>query len=331
MRVLQTIFSQAGVAAGTTTNVSLQPLATSIAGRPANLVGLTFRLAKSAASTVRTQGTNVVIRDNSEPLFDATLAEMASQERERGEAVHLRLGAASAADVVVATWRPGYGSDTRDAGHAAGLFVAGGGITITTPVDGAITYTIEVVAQLDASGPLRIAPRAITRALAATVREIPGDFLLARLRDAGHVDANTYSVRTSEREILTGVSGATIRGLYEKALGPAGDPVLLTAELQWTLASPNMVRAILSDFSYGSGEKMPPMSRLPRSAGNVSLVAGFAGAPIVTYIYPRTRGEAESLARTACDRAGVAYAAPMPPLSAAPELYPFLPLRLESP
>lgn len=328
-RAIQTIASAAGAAGGTPINISLAGLQTDIAGRPANLVALSIRLVKSGAGTVRAQTGTIVIRDASEPLFDAPISELLGQQRERGEAVFCTLGSGSVADVLVATWRPGYGEFTEDAGHAAGLFQGGGSIVLTPPTDGALTWTYEVIAYLDTSGGLRIAPRAITRVLSATTRDIQGDFLLARLRDQTHTDGNSYSVRTSERELLTGVSGQILRQQYENSIGPAGDPVTLTATVQSTITTPNLIRSMLFDYSYGSGGKYPPISKLPRSAGSVTLTAGFAGAPLVTYLYPRSRAEAEALARQACQRHGIAYAAPLPPGNR-PEYYPFLPYRLVS-
>ncbi len=325
-RAIQTIASgSAGSAA--TVNIPLSGLQTAIDGEPCNVVGISIRLTKTVASTVRPNPSQVIIRDAFEPLFDSTFLELLGQMRERSEGIQAQLGSASAADTALAVWRPGYGEMADDAGHAAGLFQGGGSVQFTTPTDVGQTTNYEVFASLDTSGGLRISPRAITRTLSATTRDIQGDFLLARLRDGSFSTANSYSVRTSKREIMTGLSGFAIQNAYESSLGPAGDPVVLTAVAQSTISPPNLIRAVCADFSYGSGEKLPPISRLPNSAGSVTLTAGFAGSPTVTYLYPRSRGEAENLARQACQRHSVPYRAPMPP-SAPPDLFPFLPYCL---
>lgn len=326
MRAIQSLFSAPVPSAGAV-NIPLTGLQTAIDGQPANVVGIAIRLTKTVATVNRPFPASVVIRDSSEPLFDSAFTELLAQHRERGEGLNAQLGAASAADTAFAIWRPGYGQRVEDAGHAAGLFQGGGSIQFTLPTDAGQTTNVEVFAYLDAGKGLCIAPRAITRTLSATTRDLTGDFILARLRDASHAAAGVYSVRTSAREILTGIVGASLTAAYESSLGPAGDPVVVTAVAQSTLSSPNMIRAILSDYSYGSGEKLPPISKLPKSDGSVTLSAGFVGAPIVTYLYPRSRGEAEALARQACSRHGVPYRQPIP-VGGSPELYPFLPLRL---
>lgn len=326
MQAIQTIFSAAVASAGVV-NAPLSALQTAIDGQPANVIGFGIRLTKTVATVNRPFPAQIVIRDSTEPLFDASFQELLAQHRERGEGLVCQLGAASAADTAYAVWRPGYGQRVEDSGHAAGLFQGGGSIQFTLPTDAGQTTNVEIVAFLDAGRGLCIAPRAITRTLAATTRDLQGDFLLARLRDGTFAPAGVYSVRTSAREILTGVVGASLSAAYESSLGPAGDPVVLTAIAASTLTGPNMIRSVLSSYSYGSGEKLPPIGKLPKSDGSVTLTAGFVGAPTVTYIYPRSRGEAESLARQACARHGVAYRAPMPP-GGAPELYPYLPLKL---
>lgn len=326
MRTQQTI-GTAALTSGQSVTFPLTALQLKTAGRPTNVVGFGIRLTKTVASTVRPSAALITVRDAKEPQFDSTALELAGQMRERGEAPVLQLGAASAADTYFAVFRPGYGQKVQDSGHAAGLFQAGGSITITLPVDAGQTTNVEVTAYLDTSGGLRIAPRAITRQLAATTREVPGDYLLARLRDAGFVPANVFSVRTSERELLTGISGITLQQAYEASLGPAGDPVVLTAVAQTGISPPNLVRSILADFSYGGGEKQPPISVLPNSNGNVSALAGFTGALIVTYLYPRSLSEARELAAAACQAAGVPYAEPVPPGTNA-ELFQYLPYTL---
>lgn len=326
-RAIQTLASGSAGSA-TTVNIPLSGLQTSVDGEPANVVGFGLRLTKTVASTVRPNPSQVIVRDSAEPLFDSTFLELLGQMRERGEGIQAQLGAASAADTALAFWRPGYGELADDSGHAAGLFQGGGSVQFTTPTDAGQTTNYELFAVLDTSGGLRIAPRAITRTLSSTTRDLQGDFLLARLRDASFSTAGSYSVRTSKREIVTGLSGFAIQNAYESSLGAAGDPVVLTAVAQSTISNPNLIRAILGDFSYGSGEKLPPISRLPDSGGSVTLTSGFVGSPVVTYLYPRSRQEAETLARAACQRHGVSYRAPMPPMGASPELFPYLPLRL---
>lgn len=325
-RAIQTLYS-AALGSAASVNVSLTNLQTAIGNEPCNVTGFGIRLSKTVASTVRPNPANVVIRDYIEPQFDGSFLEIISQMRERGEGIVAQLGAASAADQAFAIWRPGYGLAVEDSGHASALFQGGGSIQFTLPTDAGQTTNVEIVAFLDTNGGLRIANRAITRTLASTVREVPGDYKLARLRDASFAVANSFSVRTSQRELISAVGGATLQSAYESSLGPAGDPVVITAIAQTGFGTPNLVRSMLQDYSYGGGEKMPPIARLPNSDGNVSLQSGFTGSPIVTYLYPRQREEAVSLARMACARHGVAYRAPIPPGSN-PELYPYLPLRL---
>jgi hypothetical protein len=325
----QQIIGTAALTSGQSVTFPFTALQVKTAGRPTNLVGVSVRLAKTVASIVRPATAAITIRDAKEPQFDSTGLELAAQMRERGEAPTLQLGAASATDTFFAIFRPGYGLKPEDFAHAAGLFQSGGSITIALPVDAGQTTNVEVTAYLDTNGGLRIAPRAITRQLAATTREIPGDYLLARLRDAGFVAANVYSVRTSERELLTGITGLTLQQAYEASLGPAGDPVVLTAVAQTAISAPNFVRSILADYSYGSGEKQPPISYLPNSNGNVSALAGFAGAPIVTYLYPRSLAEARELAAAACQAAGVPLGEPVPPGTNA-EMFQYLPYTVRA-
>jgi hypothetical protein len=290
-------------------------------------MGFVIRITKTVASVNRPFPAQVVIRDSSEPIFDGSFLELLNQQRERGEGVVAQLGSASASDSAQAIWRPGYGLRVEDSGHASGLFQGGGSIQINFPTDAGQTYNYEILAMLDTSGGLKISSRAITRTLSSTTRDIQGDFLLARIRDASFATANSYAIRTSKRDILNGVNGLSLQQLYEASLGPAGDPVVLTAVAQTTIGPPNFIRSILADYSYGGGEKMPPISVLPESGGSVTLTNGFAGSPIVTYLYPRMRAEAESLARQACSRHGVPYRAPIPP-GGNPTLYPYLPYRL---
>lgn len=326
MRSVQTVASGT-LASAASVQIPLAGLQTSLDGEPANVMGFGIRITKGITSIVRPSTVAVVIRDSAEPLFDSNVAELLGQQRERGEAIVAQLGAVTAIDTVYAVWRPGYGQRVEDSGHAAGLFQGGGSISLTAPTDAGQTLTYEVTAFLDTSGGLRIAPRAITRVLASTARDIQGDFLLARLRDQSFANANTYAVRTSRREIINGLTGTSLSAMHESSLGPAGDPVVMTAVAQTTLVTPNFIRSILSDYSYGGGEKQPPISKLPTSDGSVTLTSGFSGAPLVTYLYPRSKGEAEALARQACSRHGIAYRAPVPP-GGDPSLYPFLPLRL---
>lgn len=325
MRSIQSL-ATGTTGSATQVTVSLSGLSTDVGGEPANVVGFGIRVSKTITSIVRPFPA-VVIRDSSEPLFDSTFLELLAQQRERGEAIVAQLGAVTAIDSASAVWRPGYGAEVKDAGHAAGLFQGGGSIVLTFPTDAGQTFTYEVIAYLDTNSGLRIAPRAITRTLSATTRDLQGDFLLARLRDGGFLTTASYSVRNAARELLTSISGLSLQHAYESSLGPAGDPVVLTAVAQTTIATPNLIRAMLNDFSYGAGEKTPPVSMLPDSRGTITLTSGFAGAPTVTYLYPRTRGEAEALARTACNRHGVPYRAPIP-AGNDPSLYLYMPLKL---
>lgn len=118
--------------------------------------------------------------------------------------------------------------------------------------------------------------------------------------------------QTPEEKELTARAGEPVLRHYETSLGPAGDPVVLTAVAQSTISGPNLVRAMLADYSYGSGEKMPPLGELPVSGTNINLTAGFVGAPIVTQIFRRDRAQAENMMRLACDRAGIPYTGVQP-------------------
>lgn len=302
--------------------VPLTALATSIQGQPANLAAIVIRLSKGVASTVRPYSASVIIRDSSEPLFDGSGAELLQQARERGESISAQLGSASAADACVLVWRPGYGRKVTDQQGAAGLFTSGS-VAITGPTDAGQTVTYEIVAVLDGGAP-RVHQRVLTKTLAGA-RQVPGDFLLARLRDSAFAGATLYTVDTNGGNLISGVSGNTLQAQFETSCGPAGDPVLLTAVAQTTLTGPNFVRSLLSDYSYGSGEKLPPLSRLPDSNGNVNATAGFTANLVVTQIYPRTRAESERLMRQACERAGVPYVGVKPDTDE-PGLMPYSPM-----
>lgn len=302
--------------------VPLTSLQTNVGGEPANLSGIIIRLTKGVGSIVRPSAANITIRDSSEVLFDGTIAELLGQMRERGEAIDAQLGAASASDSLLAIWRPGYGKQTEDQMGAAGLFTAGS-VVITGPTDAGQTTTYEVSAILDGGRP-RVHQRVITRTLVGS-RDVPGDFLLARLRDSAFAVGNTYSVRSNSQELLTSLSGRTLQSQSESSLGPAGDPVTLTAIAASTLVPPNFVRSMLAEYSYGSGEKMPPLNRLPESSGNINCTSGFTANLVVTQIFPRSRAECERLAQVAAARAGVPYNG-IEPAAADPALYRFSPI-----
>lgn len=309
-RQIQSI-GTAALGSGGSANFSLQSLPTQIAGQPANIAALVIRIAKTVTSVNRPSAASITIRDNVENLFEGTGLELLAQSRERGEAVDAQLGAVTAIDAAVFVWRPGYGMRVEDQYAATGLFAAGGTVQVLLGTDAGQTSNVEVLAVLE-GGPPRVHQRVLTRTLAAGSRDLPGDFLLARLRDASFSDSAAYTVRSTTQDLITGAIGRTLRALYETSLGPAGDPVVLTAVAQSTISGPNLVRAMLADYSYGSGEKMPPLGELPTSGTNINLTAGFVGAPIVTQIFRRDRAQAENMMRLACDRAGIPYTGVQP-------------------
>lgn len=274
-------------------------------GMVLNLKALHVRLAKGQASTVRPHACSLQIRDDSDLLFDGSGAELLMQARENSRAVRGVVGSASATDAANMTWRPGYGSDEADRQHAAGLF-HGGSITVTAPADatGSQAFAYQIVAELAPSNELRIASRAVTRSIGASDRTIPGDFLLARLRDGTHTAGNSYQVETSDGSIVEAVTGAMLTDAYECAVGSRSDYGFATAALSG-LGSPCIVRA---SEAYPGGDI--PLTKLPHSAGNVALTSGFAGVPLVTYIYPRSKTEIESAAQRAAQRAGVNLESP---------------------
>lgn len=305
MRSLQVLASGvlSSVAAANTVVIPFTALRTKVGGMLANVEAFSLRLAKSVTSTVRPWAGSIAIRDSDEVLFSAPMAEMLAQQRERGEAIVAQLGAVTAIDSVLLKWRPGYGNRNADCQQAAGLFV-GGDLTFVTAPDaaGSQTITYELVAHLALGKELRVPSRCITRVLGATAREQAGVFKVARVRDQSFSAAAAYSVETGQREVFTNVSGNTLSALAETALGPAGDPVVLTAVAQSTLTAPNFIRAAMAGFSE---TLLPPLTKLPDSDGVLRFTAGFVGAPLTTVIYPRSAAETRAKVEAAASRAGL--------------------------
>ena len=296
----------ASVAAANTVTIPFTALRTKVGGLLANVEAFSLRLTKSVTSTVRPYAGSVAIRDSDEVLIAAPMAEILAQQRERGEAIVAQLGAVTAIDTVVLKWRPGYGNRNADCQQAAGLFV-GGDFTFVTAPDAAASQTItyELVAHLALGKELRIPSRTITRVLGATAREQAGVFKVVRVRDQSFSASAQYSLETGQREIFTNVSGTLLSALQESMLGPAGDPVTLTAVAQSTLVAPNLVRAAMAGFS---DKLQPPLSKLPDSDGVLRMTAGFVGAPLTTVIYPRSTAETRAKVEAAASRAGLSTA-----------------------
>lgn len=305
MRSLQVLASGtiATTATAQTVVVPFTALRTKVGGFLTNLEAISLRLTKTVTSIVRPYAGSITIRDSDEVLFAAPMSEVLAQSRERGEAISAQLGAVTAIDTTLLVWRPGYGSDEADCQQAAGLFV-GGDVTFVTAVDAAASQTIqwELVAHLALGNELRIPARAITRVLGASAREQAGQFKIARVRDQSFSAAASYSIETGQREVFTAVTGATLLRMEDTALGPAGDPVVLTAVAQTTLASPNFIRCACSGKS---GTELPPLSKLPDSDGVLRMTAGFVGAPLTTVIYPRSAAETRAKVEAAAQRAGI--------------------------
>jgi len=298
------VLASGSLAPGASTSVPFTSLPTVVGGLIANLEALEIRLTKSLASTVRPASATFRIRDMSEVLFDGNGLELARQMRERGESLSQVLGTGSSADTAVFRWRPGYGAEDGDMQHAAGLFV-GGDVLITMPADGTPSqaFAYEVIAKLALSKTdIRVANRAVTRTLASGARDLAGDFILARARDASFSTANTYTMGVGSRDIITSVSGAILQPSYETSLRPAGDPVLLTAVLQTTIGPPDFVRAAGGAYAKAG---LLPVSKLPLSGGVAKFSGGWSGDVIATVIYPRDRDSVKQALAVAAARAGV--------------------------
>lgn len=291
------------VATANTVVIPFTALRTKVGGFLANVEAIGIRLTKSVTSIVRPYAGSITIRDSDEVLFAAPMAELLMQQRERGEGIVAQLGAVTAIDSAFLKWRPGYGSDDADCQQASGLFL-GGDLTFVTAPDAAASQTIayEVIAFLALGRELRIPSRCVTRVLGATAREQAGDFKVVRVRDQSFSSSALYSVETGQREIFSSVSGLALQQAAESILGPAGDPVVLTAVAQTTIASPNFIRGAMGGFS---GAKQAPLSKLPSSDGVLRFTAGFVGAPLTTVIYPRTQADSRAKAEAAAARAGV--------------------------
>jgi hypothetical protein len=302
MRSLQ-VLATGTLASAASVVVPFTALRTKVGGKLANLEAITIRLSKGAGSTVRPYTATVKIRDSEEVLFDSNGTELLMQQRERGESIVCQLGSGSATDACLLKWRPGYGADEADMQQAAGLF-QGGDITITAPADGGQTTTYEVVAHLALGDELRVPSRCVTRTLGASAREQAGNFLVASVRDQSFSAGASYTVETGQREIFTSVTGTILQQESEASLGPAGDPVTLTAVAASTLASPNFIRAAMAG---SSDYRLPPLSKLPESDGVLRLTAGFVGAPLTTVIYPRSAAEVRARMEAACNRAGIPF------------------------
>lgn len=302
MRAAQ-VLATGSLGSASSVSIPFTSLAASVGGLLANVEALEVRLTKTVGSTVRPQAATIRIRDMEEILFDGTGSELLAQMRERGEGISAQLGSASATDQCLLRWRPGHGSECEDMQHAAGLF-HGGDLLITTPTDVGQTTNYEVVAKLALSPTdLRVASRAVTRTLASGTGTLAGDFVLARARDASFSTANTYTLGVGSRDVLTSLTGYHAQLAYETSLRPAGDPVVLTAVAQTTIAGPDLVR--VASGAYAS-EGLTPISKLPLSGGVAKFQSGWSGAPLVTAIYPREREQVRRMLEVAAARAGVA-------------------------
>lgn len=300
MRALQTLASGSlGSAASVT--IPFTALRTKIGGLLANVEAIFIRLTKTVATVNRPQAAAIRLRDSAEVLFDSNGIELLAQSRERGEGIVAQLGAASAADTCILKWRPGYGQEDGDLQQAAGLF-QGGDITITTQTDAGQTTNYEVVVAYALSKELKLPTRRVTRQLGASAREQAGQFLIAGVRDLSFSAAANYSLSSGQREIFSGVNGASLQNLYEGSLGPAGDPVVLTAVASSTLQTPNLIRAACAGQSTN---ELPPLSKLPSSEGNIQMVAGFVGTPLTSVLYPRSEQEIRDRLAEAAARAGI--------------------------